>query len=164
MKQATVKIWRCNIVYKQDRCVFYRATVLTVCILGPAFTNCGLRSPKWHRLWSISSQHPCRIKHREDVLITASIINNDIKTRNRRKGNEGKKKKRNMAKSFHAYKIKSDKKKPVRSLLRCFGWGSSWISKRVVAGKHHMFGVMGAPLFSRYCVCWGMMQYERSPW
>lgn len=48
-------------------------------------------------------------------------------------------------------------------MLWRFGWGWSWISELVLAGKHHMFRVMGAPFLQVLCV-WGMMQYERSPW
>lgn len=47
---------------------------------------------------------------------------------------------------------KRQKKKHFHPLLQWFGWGSSWISECVLAGKHHTLKVMGAPCLQVLCV------------
>lgn len=51
--------------------------------------------------------------------------------------------------------------------LRWSGWGSSWISERVLAGRDHMLRMMGGGFlffFSPGTPSWRMMQCNPSPW
>lgn len=80
--------------------------------------------------WNISSQRPCKKQKNQTTQVSLSeSAAANTKQDNRKQRGAGETPVKEV-KLCHAEKIKSD----ARPLLRWFGWGSSWISERVLAG------------------------------
>lgn len=123
-----------------------------------------LRCPNSDRLWSIWSRHLCGKKtNRENVHKSHHYKQCNKEKHEKKSGLKTIQEKHSEAKFSHVYKIEGDRIKAFPSFVAMV-WVGLIMNKWVCFGGEAPHVQSDGGSLSTGAVCWGMMQYERSPW